>query len=75
MRRNECSITWTPPLKEWLKCETGIAWDKNIKANSVSWILRNEEGEVETNHQQKVMGGYGLLKAWQVLDSRRLFLG
>lgn len=35
-----------PPETSWLKCDIGVTWNNSSLVNSVSWILRNEAGEV-----------------------------
>lgn len=37
---------WVPPETSWPKCDIGVTWNNSSLVNSVSWILRNEAGEV-----------------------------
>lgn len=40
---------WESPGVGWLRCDIGTEWCKHTLVNGVSWILRNEKGEVLMN--------------------------
>lgn len=37
---------WIPPPSSWTKCNLAYSWDKHASLAGVSWLLRNQNGEV-----------------------------
>lgn len=48
--------TWTKPPFNWVKCNYGVKWLKNVQVAGVAWIIRDSNGESLLHSRRSFVG-------------------
>lgn len=59
----DLSRRWYSPIRGWLKCNVGVAWDKVTKRGGGAWVIRDYRGKVILHSRRAFSNVRSLLDA------------